>query len=103
MRPAHLSIKRTAPNEWSVFVVVADGHWRVCSESTAGRAPHAGGEVVMQGESRVIEKDGMTVYQISYGDGVWHDLAILKGKREPRFYYGKPWHEHVADIRRLIR
>lgn len=38
MRPAHLSIKRTAPNEWSVFVVVADGHWRVCSESTAGRA-----------------------------------------------------------------
>lgn len=57
----------------------------------------------MQVESRVIEKDGMTVHQISYGDGVWHDLAILKGKREPRFYYGKPWHQHVADIRRWIR
>lgn len=38
MRPAHFSIKRTAPNEWSVFVVVADGRWRLCAETTASRA-----------------------------------------------------------------
>lgn len=38
MRHPHFSIKRTAPNEWTVFVVVDDGRWRVCTEPTASRA-----------------------------------------------------------------
>lgn len=38
MRPPHFRIVKEGPSAWSVFVVVADGRWRIATEPTATEA-----------------------------------------------------------------
>lgn len=55
MRRARLSIKRTDDREWSVFVVVEDGRWRIAIVGTVTEAIAIAAEVVRERQKQVLE------------------------------------------------